>query len=95
MTEHPELDLDLRRAMALGQLGGDGAAPREVVIYAHHQPDEAHGIIAVEGAHLSHTTIEQLDQWCTAHGTKVSIRPVLDLCRGDHRPRLHPHRPAA
>ncbi|GAA1763194.1 hypothetical protein GCM10009795_007240 [Nocardioides hankookensis] len=79
LTDHPELDLDIRRAMAAGQLGGDAAVPREVVIYAHHQPDEAHGIVTVEGAHLLYATIEQLFEWCTQQGTKVSLRPVLDL----------------
>ncbi|MFC6041697.1 HNH endonuclease signature motif containing protein [Nocardioides hankookensis] len=79
LTDHPELDLDIRRAMAAGQLGGDAAVPREVVIYAHHQPDEAHGIVTVEGAHLPYATIEQLHEWCATNGTKVSVRPVLDL----------------
>ncbi|WP_082620436.1 hypothetical protein, partial [Nocardioides sp. Root224] len=79
LTEHPELDLDTRRAMAAGHLGGDAAAPREVVIYAHHQPDEPHGIVTVEGGHVPYATIDQLVEWCTAQGTRVSIRPVLDL----------------
>ncbi|KQW47685.1 hypothetical protein ASC77_14740 [Nocardioides sp. Root1257] len=79
LTEHPELDLDTRRAMAAGQLGGDTAAPREVVIYAHHQPTEAHGIVGVEGGHVPYATIDQLVEWCTTRGTRVSIRPVLDL----------------
>ncbi|KQW52470.1 hypothetical protein ASC77_24090 [Nocardioides sp. Root1257] len=79
LVDHPELDLDTRRAMAAGQLGGDAAAPREVVIYAHHQPDEAHGIVTVEGGHVPYATIDQLVEWCTTRGTKVSIRPVLDL----------------
>lgn len=77
LADHPELDLDIRRAMAAGQLGGEST--REVVIYTHHQPDEAHGIVTVEGRHLPYTTIEQLHEWCAANGTKVSIRPVLDL----------------
>jgi hypothetical protein len=79
LDEHPELDLDTRRAMAAGQLGEGAAVPREVVIYAHHHPDESHGIAAVEGSHLSHTTIEQLTDWCAANGTRVSVRPVMDL----------------
>ena len=80
LAVHPELDLDLRRAMAAGQLGSpDGTAPREVVIYTHHTPDQTHGIVTIEGRHLSHTTIEQLEQWCTVNGTRVTIRPVLDL----------------
>ncbi|WP_200945027.1 HNH endonuclease signature motif containing protein, partial [Nocardioides sp. Root1257] len=79
LVDHPELDLDTRRAMAAGQLGGDAAAPREVVIYAHHQPTEAHGIVGLEGGHVPYATIDQLTEWCTTRGTKVSIRPVLDL----------------
>ncbi|WP_235547715.1 HNH endonuclease signature motif containing protein, partial [Nocardioides sp. Root224] len=79
LTDHPELDLDVRRAMAAGQLGGDAAAPREVVIYAHHQPDDAHGIVGLEGGHVPYATIDQLVEWCTQAGTRVSIRPVLDL----------------
>ncbi|GAA1777980.1 hypothetical protein GCM10009795_025150 [Nocardioides hankookensis] len=79
LTEHPELDLDIRRAMAAGQLGGDAAVPREVVVYAHHQSNDAHGIVGVESGHLPYATIEQLHEWCATNGTKVSIRPVLDL----------------
>lgn len=84
---HPELDLDTRRAMAAGRLptaGTDSANPsREVVVYAHYHPGETHGIVDIEGprglAQFGHTTIEQLHDWCTRAGTKVTIRPVLDL----------------
>ena len=77
LVEHPDLDLDARRAMAAGHLGGE--SNREVVVYAHHQPGESHGVVTIEGGHLSHTTVEQLEEWCSRNGTKVSIRPVLDL----------------
>jgi hypothetical protein len=81
--EFPGLDLDTRRAMALGRIGasasaGDGtAAGREVVVYAHHTPDAAHGIVEVEQA--GHLTVEQLLEWCQYTATKVTVRPVLDL----------------
>ncbi|KRC45026.1 hypothetical protein ASE24_16165 [Nocardioides sp. Root224] len=49
------------------------------MVYAHHQPTEAHGIVGVEGGHVPYATIDQLVEWCTQAGTRVSIRPVLDL----------------
>jgi hypothetical protein len=80
LTDHPTLDLDERRAKALGQLG-DGAAGRELVIYAHHDTRDPHGIIGVENVSSTGSTItvEQLADWCHKANTKVSIRPVLDL----------------
>jgi hypothetical protein len=80
LTDHPTLDLDQRRAMALGQLG-DGSGGRELVIYAHHDTRDPHGIIGLEGVSSmgSTITVEQLAEWCQKPNTKVSIRPVLDL----------------
>jgi hypothetical protein len=80
LAEHPTLDLDERRAKALGQLG-DGAGERELVIYAHHDTRDPHGIIGVENVSSTGSTItvEQLADWCQKANTKVSIRPVLDL----------------
>jgi hypothetical protein len=87
LADHPTLNLDERRAMALGQLGdraGDGSGGRELVIYAHHDTRDAHGIVGLEGvggvsSMGSTITVEQLAQWCQKANTKVSIRPVLDL----------------
>jgi len=80
LTEHPELDLDTRRAKALG-LFADGAGERELVIYTHHDTRAAHGIVGVEGVSSTGSTItvEQLAEWCEHANTTVSIRPVLDL----------------
>jgi hypothetical protein len=78
---HPDLSLDQRRVLALGLLGHNTTAGTsgvaEVVVYTHHTPTDPHGIVGVEG--LSHTTIEQLGDWCRTIATKVTIRPVLDL----------------
>ncbi|GAA4707610.1 HNH endonuclease signature motif containing protein [Nocardioides conyzicola] len=83
LTEHPELDLDTRRAMALGHLAdtslaGGGSGARELVIYAHHDSRQTHGVVNVEGG-SSPITIDQLAEWCRQANTRVSIRPVLDL----------------
>jgi hypothetical protein len=83
LAEHPTLDLDERRAKALGQLG-DGAGERELVIYAHHDTRDPHGIISLDSTGGlpgtgSTITVEQLADWCHKANTKVSIRPVLDL----------------
>jgi len=80
LREFPDLTLDQRRALALGRLAAgntDTTGVAELVIYTHHTPTEAHGIVDVEK--LGHTTIEQLADWCRTAATKVSIRPVLDL----------------
>ncbi|WP_345524933.1 HNH endonuclease signature motif containing protein, partial [Nocardioides endophyticus] len=102
LADHPTLDLDERRAKALGVLADqanagntDGAGARELVIYAHHDTREAHGIISLESTGgLSSTgstiTIEQLADWCHHANTKVSIRPVLDLTENLHVDRYAP-----
>ena len=91
-AEHPELSLDLRRARAAGQLGtSDTAVTREVVVYAHFNPTDDHGIVDLEGLErLGHTTIEQITDWCTRAGTKVTVRPVLDLDTEIHVDRYRP-----
>ena len=80
LDQHPQLDLDERRAMALGQVS-DGSGERQLVIYTHHDTRDPHGIVSVEGVSStgSTITIEQLADWCHKANTKVSIRPVLDL----------------
>ncbi len=93
LADHPTLDLDTRRAMALGQLGdGDGEGGRELVIYAHHDTRDAHGIVGVENVSSTGSTItvEQLAEWCHKANTKVSIRPVLDLTEYLHTNRYEP-----
>jgi hypothetical protein len=91
LDEHPELDLNVRRATALGHLAdqaltgnGDGAGARELVIYTHHDTRDPHGIVGIENTNGvssmgSTITIEQLAEWCHKANTKVSIRPILDL----------------
>ncbi len=76
-TLDPELPLDVRRAMAAGLLGtGDDTVHREVVIYTHSRPDAE--MVEVENTRTT-VTPEQLRIWCQQAGTKVTVRPVLDL----------------
>lgn len=79
LREFPELDLDTRRAMATGRLltGQGTGTSRELVIYAHHTPAEAHDIVTIEG--VGPTNREQIAEWCRYAGTRISIRPVVDL----------------
>jgi hypothetical protein len=98
LAEHPTLDLDVRRAKAVGHIadqaltGSDGQGARELVIYAHHDTRDPHGIVSVEGVSSmgSTITVEQLADWCHHAGTKVSIRPVLDLSENLHVDRYAP-----
>ncbi|MFC7497396.1 MULTISPECIES: HNH endonuclease signature motif containing protein [unclassified Nocardioides] len=78
----PNLELDERRALALGRLaptnGTTTSAPaKEVVVYAHYTPEDRHGIMDVEK--LGATTLEQVAEWCTQSATRITLRPVLDL----------------
>ena len=76
-TLDPELPLDVRRAMAAGQLGtADTGVTREVVVYTHTRPDTS--MVEVENTR-STVTPEQLRSWCQQAGTTVTVRPVLDL----------------
>ena len=56
----PTLPLDVRRAMALGQLGTE-TLERELVIYTHTRPDQS--MVEVENTR-SVVTPEQVQQWC-------------------------------
>ncbi|MDI6908926.1 HNH endonuclease signature motif containing protein [Nocardioides sp.] len=81
LASHPDASLDTRRALALGILArGEhpGGSSREVVIYTHHRPAEGPGIIGVDNTR-AWVTLDQLSEWCTTAGTKVTIKPVLDL----------------
>ena len=85
LAAHPDLDLGARRAMALGMLArrehpgpGPGPGGREVVIYTHHRPSEGPGIVGVENTR-AWVTLDQLSEWCVQAGTRVTIKPVLDL----------------
>ncbi|WP_395659043.1 HNH endonuclease [Nocardioides sp.] len=74
-----DLPLDVRRAMAAGLLGTsdtEGRQVREVVVYAHTRPGQS--TVDVDNTRSS-ITPEHLKDWCQAAGTKVTIRPVIDL----------------
>ena len=49
---------------------------REVVVYTHTRPDSS--MVEVENTRTA-VTPDQLRIWCQAAGTKVTVRPVLDL----------------
>ena len=95
LAEHPELPLRVRRAMAAGTLGNpdpDGAeGSREVVIYTHLDAGTAglDGVVEVENTR-SFVTVEQLVEWCHLAGTRVTIRPVIDLTADLHTDRYEP-----
>uniref|UniRef100_UPI003F827EE8 DUF222 domain-containing protein n=1 Tax=Actinosynnema sp. TaxID=1872144 RepID=UPI003F827EE8 len=72
----PTLPLDVRRSMALGMVGTGDPAQRELVLYAHTRPGEA--MVEVENTR-SVVTPEQVKEWCQEAGTRVTVRPVLDL----------------
>ncbi|WP_395657725.1 HNH endonuclease [Nocardioides sp.] len=74
-----DLPLDVRRSMAAGLLGTsdtEGGQVREVVVYAHTRP--GHASVDVDNTRSS-VTPEHLKDWCQAAGTKVTVRPVIDL----------------
>jgi hypothetical protein len=80
-TLDPALPLDVRRAIAVGMLGtapGDQGQPaqREVVIYAHTRPGQA--MVDLDNTRTT-ITPEHLKDWCQQSGTKVTVRPVIDL----------------
>jgi hypothetical protein len=91
LADHPTLDLDERRAKALGVIADqalagntDAQGARELVIYAHHDTRDPHGIVSLDSTNGlpgtgSTITVEQLADWCHKANTKVSIRPILDL----------------
>jgi hypothetical protein len=81
LQTHPDLSLNARRAMALGIIarGEAGGSRRQVTIYTHHQaqgPDDP--LVEVENTR-SVVVPEQVATWCATPGTKVIIKPVIDL----------------
>ncbi|WP_395656925.1 DUF222 domain-containing protein [Nocardioides sp.] len=74
------LDLDLplkvRRSMAAGRLGAGDEDTTEVVVYAHVRPGQVS--VDVDNTRSS-ITPEHLKVWCQAAGTRVTVRPVIDL----------------
>jgi hypothetical protein len=77
-TLDPALPLDVRRSMALGMVGDseNASVQRELVIYTHTRPDQS--TVEVENTRTV-ITPDQVREWCEAAGTKVTVRPVLDL----------------
>jgi hypothetical protein len=74
-------NLDARRAEALGRLArGQATGPgREVVVYVH-LPAEPAPTASVETSAGNRTlSIEQVKTWCAGTGTRVTIKPVIDL----------------
>ncbi|WP_457203839.1 HNH endonuclease signature motif containing protein [Nocardioides sp. HB32] len=55
---------------------GTGETHREVVVYAHTRPGQA--MVEVENTR-SVITPGHLKEWCQQFGTKVTVRPVIDL----------------
>jgi hypothetical protein len=75
-TLDPSIPLDVRRSMAAGMLGSDAQGQRELVIYTHTRPDQT--MVDVETTRTV-ITPEQVKEWCQQAGTRVTVRPVLDL----------------
>ncbi|WP_395659300.1 HNH endonuclease [Nocardioides sp.] len=74
-----ELPLDVRRAMAAGLLGTsdtEGGQAREVVVYTHLRPGQS--TVDVDNTRSSITS-QHLKDWCQQAGTRVTVRPVIDL----------------
>ncbi|GAA5143457.1 HNH endonuclease signature motif containing protein [Nocardioides marinquilinus] len=76
--------LDVRRSQALGEmaraqlaldLDTEPGAGRGVTLYAHLDATDAGVLDNTQTPVL----IEQIKQWCATAGTKVAVRPVLDL----------------
>ena len=84
-TLDPALSLDVRRSMAMGMVGEadtnsdgehQGEAQREVMIFVHTRPGQA--MADVDNTRTT-TTVEEVREWCQRAGTKVTVRPVIDL----------------
>ena len=81
--------------MAAGLLGTgtqvQREVQREVVVYTHTHPDTA--MVEVENTRTS-VTPDQLRSWCQQAGTRVTVRPVLDLNENLSHRLLRGDRPA-
>ncbi|GAA4371547.1 HNH endonuclease [Nocardioides caricicola] len=73
-AQDPALPLDVRRSIAAGMLAGDPR--REVVIHTHTRPEQS--MVEVEHTRTV-VTPDQIKHWCQQAGTRVTVRPVLDL----------------
>ncbi|WP_460830645.1 HNH endonuclease signature motif containing protein [Nocardioides hungaricus] len=86
----PAIAWDVRRSLALGLLGAgetDDPAQRQLVLYTHARPGQA--MVEVENTRTV-VTPDQVKEWCQQAGTRVTVRPVLDLAAelsaGGHDP---------
>ena len=75
-TLDPTLPMDVRRSMTLGMVAGGTQAPKELVLYAHTRPGQT--MVEVENTRTV-VTPGQVREWCQQAGTRVTVRPVLDL----------------
>jgi len=55
---------------------GDATGQREVVIHAHMRPDQT--MVDVDNTRTT-ITPEHLRDWCQQAGTRVTVKPVIDL----------------
>ncbi|MCW2814661.1 MAG: endonuclease, partial [Nocardioides sp.] len=70
--------LDVRRSQALGEMARGQASldlGRGVTIYAHLDA----GDVGLLGNTQTPVLVQQVKGWCEAAGTKVTIKPVIDL----------------
>jgi hypothetical protein len=95
LDSDPTLPLDTRRAMAVGLLGA-AESPPEIVLYAHSRPG-TNGMVEVANTR-SLVTIDELIEWCSLAGARVTLKPVLDLsaelCRDGYEPTPAQHEQA-
>ncbi len=87
LTEHPDLDLDQRRALAVGHLGDQTANTPEVVLYTHTRPGQA--LVEIDNTHSVITPGELVD-WCRLTGARVTVKPVTDLAAELHTDAYQP-----
>ncbi|WP_370248805.1 HNH endonuclease signature motif containing protein [Nocardioides sp.] len=93
-----EDSLDVRRSMALGELGrkqlalefpSENAEPkgrRDLTLYVHLSQaalEAGAGIGRLENTRIP-VTLDQIRAWCGVAGTKVTVRPVLDTGAARH-----------
>jgi hypothetical protein len=91
-TLDPELPLDVRRAMAVGMLAdpdedsGSGSK-HDVIVYTHVRPEQV--MVDVDNTRTA-ITPGQLQEWCQQAGTRVIVKPVIDLNAELYTPEYRP-----
>ncbi|MFB9311865.1 HNH endonuclease signature motif containing protein [Nocardioides plantarum] len=76
--------LEVRRSQALGQMARHqlaldletGGTGRGVTIYAHLTAEDTSAVLDNT---LTPVLVEQIRHWCQAAGTRVTVKPVIDL----------------